>query len=59
MAHVKGDATDHSAGKKGLEGTGLVLPVNIHGNLKSAHDDNELKDLVKQLKMRKTPVPCL
>lgn len=56
MASVKGDTTDQSGGKKGLEGTGLTLPVNIHGNLKSAHDDNELKDLLNQLKIRKTPV---
>lgn len=55
MTSVKGDATDLSGGKKGLEGTGLILPVNIHGNLKSARDDNELKDLLKQLKISKTP----
>jgi len=55
MASVKDDAKDHSGVKKGLEGTGLILPVNIHGNLKSARDDNELKGLLKQLKTRKTP----
>jgi len=55
MASVKDDAKDHSGVKKGLEGTGLILPVNIHGNLKSARDDNDLKSLLKQLKTRKTP----
>uniref|UniRef100_A0A0D6QUW4 Thioredoxin domain-containing protein n=1 Tax=Araucaria cunninghamii TaxID=56994 RepID=A0A0D6QUW4_ARACU len=44
-----------SGSKKGLEGTGLSLPVNFHGNLKSAHDDNELNDLLKNLRATKTP----
>lgn len=48
--------------KKGLEGTGLELPVNRHGNLKSASTDQNLTDILHHIKSSKTPVthpPCL
>ncbi|GLJ44970.1 hypothetical protein SUGI_0946640 [Cryptomeria japonica] len=49
------NSSNESGSKKGLEGTGLSLPVNLHGNLKSVHDDNELKEVFKHLKATKTP----
>ena len=42
--------------KKGLEGTGLCLPVNHHGNLKSASSDQDFKDVLLQIKSSKTTV---
>ncbi|XP_075643115.1 thioredoxin-like 3-3 [Castanea sativa] len=45
--------------KKGLDGTGLDLPLNRHGNLKSASSDQSLKDILLQIKSSKTPIdPC-
>ncbi|XP_021802136.1 thioredoxin-like 3-3 [Prunus avium] len=41
--------------KKGLAGTGLELPENRHGNLKSASSDQNLKDLLLQIKSCKSP----
>ncbi|EOY07937.1 hypothetical protein QUC31_011083 [Theobroma cacao] len=40
--------------KKGLEGTGLDLPQNKHGNLKSASSDQNLRDLLLHIKSSKT-----
>ncbi|XVE96600.1 hypothetical protein REPUB_Repub02eG0236900 [Reevesia pubescens] len=48
-----GDFGDSS--KKGLEGTGLNLPSNKHGNLKSASSDENLKDILLHIKSSKTP----
>ncbi|KAK3226594.1 hypothetical protein Dsin_006456 [Dipteronia sinensis] len=42
--------------KKGLEGTGLNLPLNRHGNLKSASTDDNLQDILLQIKSSKSPV---
>lgn len=42
--------------KKGLEGTGLSLATNLHGNLKSAVGDAHLKDILQNIKSSKTPV---
>ncbi|OMO99957.1 Thioredoxin [Corchorus capsularis] len=42
------DSGDSS--KKGLEGTGLDLPPNKHGNLKSASSDQNLKDILLHIK---------
>jgi len=42
--------------KKGLDGTGLDLPLNRHGNLKSASSDQSLKEILLQIKSSKTPV---
>ncbi|KAL7265041.1 hypothetical protein ACSBR1_002903 [Camellia fascicularis] len=42
-------------GKKGLDGTGLNLPVNRHGNLRSASSDENLKDIFHQIRTSKTP----
>lgn len=42
--------------RKGLEGTGLELPVNNHGNLKSASSDQNLQDILYHIKSSKTPV---
>ncbi|KAH7853290.1 hypothetical protein Vadar_000947 [Vaccinium darrowii] len=41
--------------KKGLEGTGLNLPSNRHGNLISASSDDNLKDIFHQIRTSKTP----
>ncbi|XP_039132561.1 thioredoxin-like 3-3 [Dioscorea cayenensis subsp. rotundata] len=41
--------------KKGLEGTGLSLATNLHGNLKSAVGDAHLKDILQNIKSSKTP----
>ncbi|XP_021892716.1 thioredoxin-like 3-3 isoform X3 [Carica papaya] len=41
--------------RKGLEGTGLELPVNNHGNLKSASSDQNLQDILYHIKSSKTP----
>ncbi|KAI8028800.1 S-adenosylmethionine synthase 3 [Camellia lanceoleosa] len=43
-------------GKKGLDGTGLNLLVNRHGNLRSASSDENLKDIFHQIRTSKTPV---
>ncbi|KAI5066251.1 hypothetical protein GOP47_0018875 [Adiantum capillus-veneris] len=34
----------------GLEGAGVPLPVNFHGNLRSAQSDEHFKDLLQQAK---------
>ncbi|XP_010267211.1 PREDICTED: thioredoxin-like 3-3 isoform X2 [Nelumbo nucifera] len=41
--------------KGGLEGTGLNLPANLHGNLKSASSDENLKEILQNIKSSKTP----
>ncbi|XWS66831.1 hypothetical protein CRYUN_Cryun05aG0234700 [Craigia yunnanensis] len=48
-----GDSGESS--KKGLEGTGLDLQPNKHGNLKSASSDENLKDILLHIKSSKTP----
>lgn len=42
--------------KTGLEGTGLDLPPNRHGNLKSASSDQNFKEILMEIKTSKTPV---
>jgi hypothetical protein len=42
--------------KKGLGGTGLDLPLNRHGNLKSASGDQSLTNILLEIKSSKTPV---
>jgi hypothetical protein len=49
-----GEEEDNS--KKGLEGTGLVLPINRHSNLKSASSDNDFTQILTHIKSSKTPV---
>ena len=49
-------AGNEDSAQKGLNGTGLELPVNRHGNLKSASSDQNLKDILLQIKSSKTPV---
>ncbi|KAK5836421.1 hypothetical protein F383_34441 [Gossypium arboreum] len=44
-----------SSKKKGLEGTGLDLPPNKRGNLKSASSDENLKHILLRVKTSKTP----
>lgn len=39
---------------KGLEGTGLNLPISLNGNLKSVSSDQNLKDLLQNIKSSKT-----
>ncbi|XP_062167422.1 thioredoxin-like 3-3 [Alnus glutinosa] len=41
--------------KKGLGGTGLDLPLNHHGNLKSASSDQSLGNILLEIKSSKTP----
>ncbi|KAL5710019.1 hypothetical protein ACHQM5_020634 [Ranunculus cassubicifolius] len=44
------------AGKeKGLEGTGLILPENCHGNLKSASTDENHLEFLQSFKSSKIP----
>ncbi|XP_058738111.1 thioredoxin-like 3-3 [Vicia villosa] len=40
---------------KGLEGTGLVLPINRHSNLKSASSDDDFTQILTNIKSSKTP----
>ncbi|KAM1249700.1 hypothetical protein ACFX15_031760 [Malus domestica] len=66
---VGGGGDGATDSKKGLEGTGLDLPENRHDNLNSASSDQNLKDLVLQIKSSKSPavinygaswyVPCV
>ncbi|XP_024022988.1 thioredoxin-like 3-3 isoform X2 [Morus notabilis] len=42
--------------KTGLEGTGLDLPPNRHGNLKSASSDQNFKEILMEIKTSKTAV---
>ncbi|XP_011018768.1 PREDICTED: thioredoxin-like 3-3 isoform X1 [Populus euphratica] len=42
--------------KKGLDGTGLELPVNLHGNLKSASSDQSHLQILHDIKSSNTPV---
>lgn len=51
--------SDEYAAKKGLEGTGIDLPVNRHGNLKSASSDQNLNDILLHIKSSKTPVSLI
>ncbi|GLT56684.1 hypothetical protein SLA2020_297100 [Shorea laevis] len=46
---------NRTTGKKGLAGTGLDLPANKHGNLKSASNDQTLTDILLHIKSSKTP----
>ncbi|KAI4349104.1 hypothetical protein L6164_009741 [Bauhinia variegata] len=48
-----GDQDDKA--KRGLEGTGLNFPINRHGNLKSASRDDDLRDILLQIKSFKFP----
>ncbi|PIA37207.1 hypothetical protein AQUCO_03000059v1 [Aquilegia coerulea] len=41
--------------EKGLEGTGLILPINRHGNLKSASSDQNYMELLQNIKSSKSP----
>nr|AFH68078.1 thioredoxin-like protein 1 [Populus tremula x Populus tremuloides] len=41
--------------KKGLDGTGLELPVNLHGNLKSASSDQSHLRILHDIKSSNTP----
>ncbi|KAL5546110.1 hypothetical protein UlMin_005797 [Ulmus minor] len=55
MAATAGSTGDVSKAKTGLEGTGLELPPNRHGNLKSASSDDSFKEIVMEIKASKTP----
>uniref|UniRef100_A0A2N9F1U1 Uncharacterized protein n=2 Tax=Fagus sylvatica TaxID=28930 RepID=A0A2N9F1U1_FAGSY len=56
---MEGGAGNEDSTQKGLHGTGLELPVNRHGNLKSASSDQNLKHILLQIKSSKTPNPEL
>ena len=49
---------DEGMSKKGLtgEGTLLDLPINRHGNLQTASSDEQLSNILLQIKSSKTPV---
>lgn len=51
-----GSSGSEANAKTGLEGTGLDLPPNRHGNLKSASSDQNFKDILIEIKTSKTPV---
>jgi len=42
--------------KKGLEGTGIALPINRRSNLKSASSDDDFTQIITNIKSSKTPV---
>ncbi|RXI01218.1 hypothetical protein DVH24_001452 [Malus domestica] len=56
---VGGGGDGATDSKKGLEGTGLDLPENRHDNLNSASSDQNLKDLVLQIKSCKSPLSIM
>ncbi|KAK6943875.1 Thioredoxin domain [Dillenia turbinata] len=41
--------------KRGLEGTGLSLPIDKRENLKSASSDDDFRDILQRIKTSKTP----
>lgn len=41
---------------KGLEGIGLNLSLNRHGNLKSASSDQSLTEIIQNIRFSKAPV---
>ncbi|MCO5612219.1 hypothetical protein L7F22_066482 [Adiantum nelumboides] len=45
--------TTTATAARGLEGAGVPLPVNFHGNLRSAESDDHYKDLLQQAKESK------
>ncbi|XP_077221766.1 thioredoxin superfamily protein [Tasmannia lanceolata] len=54
----KGEGTGFLNGDenaKGLEGTGVTLPVNRHGNLQKASSDQQLKEVMHNIKSSKNP----
>lgn len=50
---------EESGKKKGLEGTGLSLPKNLHGNLRSASGDEQFMEILSAIKASKSPVTSL
>jgi hypothetical protein len=57
VGELMGEGTESSSsmgGEKGLEDSSL--PVNFHGNLASAHNDDELLNLLQQAKASKRTV---
>jgi hypothetical protein len=50
---------EESGTKKGLEGTGLSLPTNLHGNLRSATGDEQLREILSEIRASKSPVSSL
>ncbi|KAL6987354.1 hypothetical protein U1Q18_013103 [Sarracenia purpurea var. burkii] len=46
---------EEDKGSKGLEGTGLNLPLNRHGNLIRASGDENLKEISHNIRTSKTP----
>jgi hypothetical protein len=42
--------------RKGLDGTGLELPANLYGNLKSASSDQSHLQILHDIKSSNTPV---
>ncbi|KAJ4733018.1 hypothetical protein LUZ62_024372 [Rhynchospora pubera] len=45
---------EESGKKKGLEGTGLSLPANLHGNLRSASGDEQLREILSTIRASKS-----
>lgn len=50
-----GQSGKENSTKKGIEGTGLAIPTNSHGNLISATSDESLKDIFLNIRASKTP----
>ncbi|XAR69144.1 Monodehydroascorbate reductase (NADH) [Bertholletia excelsa] len=55
MEGGSGFVGNEDRGKKGLEGSGLNLPLNRHGNLISASSDDNLRDIFHHIRTFKTP----
>ena len=49
----------HDAKRTGLEGTGLPLQGGSHGNLHSASNDQQLRQILDSLKSSKSPVSSI
>ncbi|KAF3340266.1 Thioredoxin-like 3-3 [Carex littledalei] len=55
MKQKKETDMEESGKKKGLEGTGLSLPKNLYGNLRSASGDEQLMEILSAIKASKSP----
>ncbi|XP_020212161.1 thioredoxin-like 3-3 isoform X2 [Cajanus cajan] len=49
------NSNDQNKAKKGLEGSGIDLPINRRANLKSATSDDDFTDILAHIKSSSTP----
>lgn len=49
------EGENEDEGKKNLQGTAINLPLNHNGNLKSALSDQNLSDILLNIRSSKTP----